>query len=303
MTQVVLDVVGIFEPTPFADLTNAGISLIRGDWGGAGLSALGVVPYLGDLGKLAKFPKYLQTIHKGIDLAGRSPRFAAYFRRVLKPLAEVLQRAPIAHLPGWARKHVIDLKRTIDRFLFPGKFASRVDDLAARLLGAVLGNARHTGGLPGRNAKTAAEFFLTHCRYDEFADFDKMVGYLRGMDLHATAFKIEVFPKGTRVAQYVDTATGKVGQWITKARGSVGPDGLGVSAAGRVRKVFELKQTVRVLQSKAAATADTWTTAVKSKPSARVRGQPAEMVRGGGTQYFLPEAWKLLDEVRIPKGR
>ncbi len=298
-----MDVIGVFEPTPFADLTNAGISLIRGDWTGAGLSALGVVPYLGDLGKLVKFPKYLATIRKGITLAGRSARFAAYLRRVLKPLADVLERAPIAHLPGWARPHVVDLKRTIDRFLFPGKFASRVDDLATRLLRAVLGNARHVGGLPGANARTASEFFLTHCRYDEITDFDRMVGFLKGMDLHASAFKVEVFPKGTLVAQYVDTATGKVGQWLTKARGSVGPEGLGISGAGRVRKTFKLKETVRVLQSKAAATADTWTSAVKASPSARVLGKPAELVRGGGTQYFLPEAWKLLDEVPVPKGK
>ena len=88
-----------------------------------------------------------------------------------------------------------------------------------------------------------------------------------------------------------------------KARGSVGPDGLGISSAGRVRKTFKLTETVRVLQSKAAATADTWTTAVKTNPSARVRGAPAEMVRGGGVQYFLPEAWKLLDEVPVPKGK
>jgi hypothetical protein len=58
-----------------------------------------------------------------------------------------------------------------------------------------------------------------------------------------------------------------------------------------------------VLESKAAAVAVTWPKVVQAHPWATVRGQPAQYARGGGTQYFLPEAWKLLDEVPVPRGR
>src|SRR6056297_2020620 len=58
IAQLTLDLVGIFEPTPFADGTNALISIGRGDWMGGGLSGLGIIPYLGDLAKAGKLPGY-----------------------------------------------------------------------------------------------------------------------------------------------------------------------------------------------------------------------------------------------------
>jgi RHS repeat-associated protein len=53
--QGALDVWGTFEPTPFCDLTNVLISCGRGNFGDAGYSLLGVVPYVGDLGKVCKY--------------------------------------------------------------------------------------------------------------------------------------------------------------------------------------------------------------------------------------------------------
>jgi len=50
-----LDVGGTFEPTPFCDLGSSIISVCRGNWGDAGWSLLGVVPYVGDLGKAGKY--------------------------------------------------------------------------------------------------------------------------------------------------------------------------------------------------------------------------------------------------------
>ena len=53
--QGILDTGGTFEPTPFCDLTSATISGFRGKWGDAGWSLLGVVPYIGDVGKVGKY--------------------------------------------------------------------------------------------------------------------------------------------------------------------------------------------------------------------------------------------------------
>ncbi len=57
--QLALDIIGIIEPTPFADSANAVISITRGDWWGSLLSAAGVIPYIGDVAKLGKIRKYV----------------------------------------------------------------------------------------------------------------------------------------------------------------------------------------------------------------------------------------------------
>ncbi|MDW8243207.1 MAG: RHS repeat-associated core domain-containing protein [Thermogemmata sp.] len=44
-----LDVLGVFDPTPICDGANALILLGRGDWTGAGLSAVSMIPYVGDV--------------------------------------------------------------------------------------------------------------------------------------------------------------------------------------------------------------------------------------------------------------
>ena len=52
LTQIGLDIAGIFDPTPISDGANTLISLGRGDWLGAGLSAISMIPYVGDAAKL-----------------------------------------------------------------------------------------------------------------------------------------------------------------------------------------------------------------------------------------------------------
>ena len=55
--QMGLDIVGMFEPTPFADIAGGILAVARGDWLSAGTSVLGIVPYIGDTGKIAKWAK------------------------------------------------------------------------------------------------------------------------------------------------------------------------------------------------------------------------------------------------------
>ncbi len=74
--QTGLDVAGIADPTGFTDLANALIYLGRGQWGNAGISALAIIPYIGDFGKAGRLgTKTLQltsrarTAEKGLELA------------------------------------------------------------------------------------------------------------------------------------------------------------------------------------------------------------------------------------------
>lgn len=52
-----LDIVGVFDPTGIADGLNAGLQAKDGDWFGTGISAIGIVPYIGDFAKVGKIIK------------------------------------------------------------------------------------------------------------------------------------------------------------------------------------------------------------------------------------------------------
>ena len=94
LTQLTLDLVGMLEPTPFADGSNALISLTRKDWLGAGLNAISILPYLGDLAKFGKGPRYIKSVRNAIELAARDTNFAASIRPVLEQALRALDKVP-----------------------------------------------------------------------------------------------------------------------------------------------------------------------------------------------------------------
>ena len=120
LTQVGLSVVGIFDPTGIADAFDAGISLKRGDYWGAGISALGIIPYLGDIAKIGKLPKLLKIVENVVEMAKTDARFAKVVEPLLKGLKNALDNLPINKLPDWAKKPVESLKNKIDEFFGTG---------------------------------------------------------------------------------------------------------------------------------------------------------------------------------------
>lgn len=116
IAQIALAVVGIFEPTPFADGADGLISLFRGDFWGAGISAVGMVPYIGDLAKLGKLPKFLRVIDRAVTIARTDSRFAEALRPALAKLREALDAVPLDSLPASARREIEALKSKIDDF-------------------------------------------------------------------------------------------------------------------------------------------------------------------------------------------
>lgn len=84
--QGVLDVGGTFEPTPFCDIANALISAGRGNWGDAGLTICGVVPYVGDAAKAGKYGI------KGAKALGRTGKQAKLRKLAEDPLASSADR-------------------------------------------------------------------------------------------------------------------------------------------------------------------------------------------------------------------
>ncbi len=119
ITQIGLDIVGIFEPTPFADGANTLISLGRGDWLGAGLSVLGVIPYVGDLAKLGKLGKWAKTIANGVELAAKNPAAAKILEPALRKVHDALKAIPegaLKKLPDDAREAIQGMKKQLDEF-------------------------------------------------------------------------------------------------------------------------------------------------------------------------------------------
>jgi hypothetical protein len=306
VTQFTLDVVGCFEPTPFADLTNALLSMTRGHWSQAMMSAAGVVPYVGDLAKLGKAPAYLKSVERAIQLARNNRKFAAMLQPVLARLSSYLRRLPTHRLPLPVQHALGRMQRAISEFVpGGGRAISRLDQLTDDVLVRVFGSTKYVGVLPRQNVRTTVEFFEKHGVAGN--DVGQWAELIKGMDLHAVdPVKIQRFKPGDLVAEYVELsrpADRQIGQWMVRAQGAVSHRNLGLSSAGRQRKVFRVRQDVEVLKSKAAPAADHWTTQGTKPHTAVVANgnkpamKPAEQVGGGGDQYFLPKAWEFLEPV------
>lgn len=63
LAQSAVDAAGLVDPTPISDAVGALMSAARGDWFGAGMSLVSMIPYAGDaLGKTAKGAKAMARI-------------------------------------------------------------------------------------------------------------------------------------------------------------------------------------------------------------------------------------------------
>jgi hypothetical protein len=300
--QLTLDIVGIFEPTPFADLTSGVISLSRGEFGAAAISVVAIVPYAGDLAKLGKIPRYVQTIERTVQAARKNEALARLVRPLLARLLSALDALPLDHVSQSGRVAIGRMRNAIDDFLGPSRMMSRAERLTEEMLTRVVGSTKNIGVLPRRNVRTIVEFFDKH-KVDG-GDLDKWAGKIKGIDLHAAdPVSIVKFQPGELVLQYIDTTKPvgrQVGEWMVKYKGGVGAGNLGLSDAGRKLQRFRVMSPVETLKSKAAGAADHWTpsgakphTAIVVEHGQRVV-KPAEQVAGGGEQFFLPEAWKYL---------
>jgi len=72
-----LDIVGIFDPTGVADGLGATLAAKNGDYFSAGISALGIIPYVGDLAKAGKIGKDIKIIENAIDAVSTGTKGAS----------------------------------------------------------------------------------------------------------------------------------------------------------------------------------------------------------------------------------
>jgi Peptidase C39 family len=126
LTQVSLDLIGIVDPTGAADVASGAISLGRGDLLGAGMSALGaLLPYAGDLAKLGKLPKLVETLGNVVAMAKQDARFAAAVEPMLTQLKNGLAGASGSFdaLPAAARNAIRTVQAKVDEFFATAKLA------------------------------------------------------------------------------------------------------------------------------------------------------------------------------------
>ncbi|HLM58672.1 MAG TPA: hypothetical protein VK422_21390 [Pyrinomonadaceae bacterium] len=135
LTQMALDIVGLVDPTPISDGSNGIVSLFRGDFFGAGISALGMIPYVGDLAKVGKLGKFVKTMERVVDIARVDARFADEVRPVLNQIRGALDQIPFDKLPDAAREPLQALKGKVDDF-FSATPTSGGDTFTGTLRGA-----------------------------------------------------------------------------------------------------------------------------------------------------------------------
>lgn len=118
LTQVCLDIAGFVDPTPVSDGANALISLARGNWFDAVLSGVSMVPYIGDLAKAGKFPRYLRTLENAVLLAERYADFDRLLRPIMARLGRLLELMPDVGISELRR-----MREVVDRYLQRGAVA------------------------------------------------------------------------------------------------------------------------------------------------------------------------------------
>jgi hypothetical protein len=119
VTQLGLDIVGIFEPTPISDGVNTVISLGRGDWFGAFTSAVSIIPYVGDAAKLGKLGKWAETVAKAVDMAASNPAFRKAVEPSLRKIMEAIDSVGVNKLPNEVRSQFTKIRNKIDGLINP----------------------------------------------------------------------------------------------------------------------------------------------------------------------------------------
>ncbi len=104
--QLVADVAGIFDPTPTSDAIGGVASALQGDWLGVGLSLLGMIPYVGDAGKIGKIARIAPRTARALEAVLKaSDKLASAGRQGLEAAGLTLEQV------AKARKQAADKVR------------------------------------------------------------------------------------------------------------------------------------------------------------------------------------------------
>jgi hypothetical protein len=124
-----VDVVGLIDPTPFTDTVGALRALAAGRWFDAAASGIAAaVPFVGDLAKAGKLPRYLRALERAIELAERTGQSALLLPGV-KRLVEALNWLPTSCNPFLAEALALG-RRFVQQY--GGRIPRRLPDISRR---------------------------------------------------------------------------------------------------------------------------------------------------------------------------
>jgi hypothetical protein len=147
LLQLCLDIAGFVDPTPASDAAGAILSLARGQWFDAAINGVSMIPYVGDLAKAGKFPRYLRTLERAINLARESRVVADALTPVMVRLDSLLSAFPTGSAD------IARLRARVTQFLTE----NRVARTAARVLPDISAHFRYrTFTHNGNTVKEAA---------------------------------------------------------------------------------------------------------------------------------------------------
>lgn len=261
------DIAGIVDPTPVSDAVGMAGSLYQGDYFGAGLSALSMLPYLGD------------ALGKPVKLARTAQRITAMYKKVaalLTKLKSLLKKAgrfgsAVSRKAEQLLEKLKALRKKIDEFL--GK---KCKDCEGGTKKKPDPDAKMAKAIAERK-ETAREFYRKQGWDDARID-----SHLEGIDF-SQPVEVVTLPEGTVLEQW-QVPGGSQGSYYSLPGSK--PTELGISGVGQgidgsaVSKVpsrFVVGKDAEVLKSTAKGVDDFW-----SFPGA------TGVTKGGGTQFFSP---------------
>lgn len=163
LAQMALDITGFVDPTPISDGAGALLALARGDWGGALISAAGMLPYVGDAAKVGRLGKHAQTVAKAVERIADNPALAQLFRPVLGNLRGALAGLPnsvVRSLPQAAQGQIRNMQRSLDKAFGTVPAGARVVRLGATTRSATIGRNQITWSYDANNRLTGAKATL-----------------------------------------------------------------------------------------------------------------------------------------------
>jgi hypothetical protein len=145
LAQGAADVAGIFDPTPISDGISAAISLAKGDYVGAGLSLISMVPYVGD------------ALGKPIKAARNGKKILQLRKEIAVLIARINDLSPAALKAAQKTKGSVSeqMKKALNTAKKGTKAAKKIPD-PIKAGNRIMPNPQWQGGLPGfPNAKKA----------------------------------------------------------------------------------------------------------------------------------------------------
>ena len=227
ITQMGLDIVGIFDPTPISDGASGLISLARGDFLGAGISALSMVPYVGDAAKVGKLGDFAQTLAKAVDAAKSSPEVAKAIAPAMDKLRQAIDALPLDKLPQPLADAIAPLKSQLDAFARVGasQVSAKVGNNSVTWTQNAAGetlSARATLGEVFSGAKRSSAEVTAQSNVAAKGLADDVGGHIIGHRFTTDQGVKNLFPQN---AQFNNSAFKKLenewGDWIRKKGGSV----------------------------------------------------------------------------------